>query len=89
MGNPSPCFYFLFSISLITNVIQSEAKNLDNINMYAFEILPPFGRLNDKTYLNLINRFRNFSKNTFHSTQTIDVLVLTISLVPINQRRSL
>ena len=28
-------------------VIQSEAKNLDYINDDAFEILPPFGRLND------------------------------------------
>ena len=33
-------------------VIQSEAKNLEGIHMdalvYATEILPPFGRLNDK-----------------------------------------
>ena len=33
-------------------VIQSEAKNLEGIHMdalvYAPEILPPFGRLNDK-----------------------------------------
>ena len=33
-------------------VIQSEAKNLDNIHVnvlvYVIEILPPFGRLNDK-----------------------------------------
>ena len=28
-------------------VIQSEAKNLDYINVDAFEILPPYGRLND------------------------------------------
>ena len=27
--------------------IQSEAKNLKNIHAYVFEILPPFGRLND------------------------------------------
>ena len=30
------------------NVIQSEAKNLVYIHVYVFEILPPFGRLNDK-----------------------------------------
>ena len=29
------------------NVIQSEAKDLVDI-LYAIEILPPFGRLNDK-----------------------------------------
>jgi|GEM_PF-2713206 len=33
-------------------VIQSEAKNLENIHVnvlvYVIEILPPFGRLNDK-----------------------------------------
>ncbi|MEE1214464.1 MAG: hypothetical protein U0L04_05730 [Bacteroidaceae bacterium] len=33
-------------------VIQSEAKNLENIHVnilvYVTEILPPFGRLNDK-----------------------------------------
>ena len=29
------------------HVIQSEAKNLKNIHAYVFEILPPFGRLND------------------------------------------
>ena len=33
-------------------IIQSEAKNLDNIHVnvlvYVIEILPPFGRLNDK-----------------------------------------
>ena len=28
-------------------VIQSEAKNLVYIHVYAFEILPPFSRLND------------------------------------------
>ena len=28
-------------------VIQSEAKNLGNINVDVIEILPPFGRLND------------------------------------------
>ena len=37
---------------LIPIVIQSEAKNLDNIHVnvlvYVIEILPPFGRLNDK-----------------------------------------
>ena len=38
---------------LITSiVIQSEAKNLENIHadvlVYATEILPPYGRLNDK-----------------------------------------
>ena len=29
------------------SVIQSEAKDLENI-LYVIEILPPFGRLNDK-----------------------------------------
>ena len=37
---------------LTSIVIQSEAKNLENIHVdvlvYASEILPPFGRLNDK-----------------------------------------
>jgi len=28
-------------------VIQSEAKNLGNINVHVSEILPPFGRLDD------------------------------------------
>ena len=44
-------------------VIQSEAKNLGNIYvntlLYATEILPPFGRLNDKwcqdVYCSLFN----------------------------------
>ena len=44
---------FLGIIYLLTPiVIQSEAKNLEGIHMdalvYATEILPPFGRLNDK-----------------------------------------
>jgi len=29
-------------------VIQSEAKNLDNSMLYVHEILPPFGRLDDR-----------------------------------------
>ena len=33
-------------------IVEPKAKNLGNIHvdvlMYAFEILPPFGRLNDK-----------------------------------------
>ena len=37
---------------LAQSVIQSEAKNLENIHVYTHhcvtEILPPFGRLNDK-----------------------------------------
>ena len=41
------------TIYLLTqSVIQSEAKNLENIHVYTHhcvtEILPPFGRLNDK-----------------------------------------
>ena len=32
-----------------SSVIQSEAKNLENINVYATEILLPYGRLNDTT----------------------------------------
>ena len=32
-------------------VIQSEAKNLDDIYVDVIEILPPFGRLNDKIVL--------------------------------------
>ena len=35
-------------ISIPQLVIQSEAKDLENIQVYATEILPPFGRLNDK-----------------------------------------
>ena len=39
-------------ILLTPIVIQSEAKNLEGIHVdvlvYATEILPPFGRLNDK-----------------------------------------
>ena len=39
---------------LTANVIQSEAKNLGNtmacVNVDAPEILPPFGRLNDKSW---------------------------------------
>ena len=35
-------------ISIPQLVIQSEAKDLENIHVYATEILPPFGRLNDK-----------------------------------------
>ena len=38
-------------ISVNTHVIQSEAKNLENILVdilvYVTEILPPYGRLND------------------------------------------
>ena len=35
-------------ISIPQLVILSEAKDLENIHVYATEILPPFGRLNDK-----------------------------------------
>ena len=35
-------------ISIPQLVTQSEAKDLENIHVYATEILPPFGRLNDK-----------------------------------------
>ena len=35
-------------ISIPQLVIQSETKDLENIHVYATEILPPFGRLNDK-----------------------------------------
>ena len=45
-------------------VIQSEAKNLGNAHVdvlvYASEILPPFGRLNDKSF-----HFRKNNPNTF------------------------
>ena len=48
-------------------VIQSEAKNPENIHVdvlvYATEILPPFGRLNDKMVSRSIllpNFIRNF-----------------------------
>ena len=44
--------YFRIDISVNTLVIQSEAKNLGNtmagVNVDVHEILPPFGRLNDK-----------------------------------------
>ena len=39
----------LFSIILVyLFVIQSVAKDLEGINVYVYEILPPFGRLNDR-----------------------------------------
>ena len=41
-----------FFFMLVLFVIQSEAKNLDGVHVgvlvCAIEILPPFGRLNDK-----------------------------------------
>ena len=48
-----PSTLYLVMIYLLTPfVIQSEAKNLENILvdlfLYVTEILPPFGRLNDK-----------------------------------------
>ena len=48
-----PSTLYLVMIYLVTPfVIQSEAKNLENILanvfVYVTEILPPFGRLNDK-----------------------------------------
>ena len=33
------------------SVIQSAAKDLDNIHVYVYEILPPFGRLDDIIYV--------------------------------------
>ena len=57
-------------------VIQSEAKNLGNIYvntlLYATEILPPFGRLNDKwcqdVYCSLFNfQFINSQFSFFNS----------------------
>ena len=39
-----------FCHSLKHSVIQSEAKNLGSINVDVHEILPPFGRLNDKLF---------------------------------------
>ena len=54
---------FLFNlgtdISVNTHVIQSVAKNLENILVdilvYVTEILPPFGRLNDKLCQEIIS----------------------------------
>ena len=59
-----PAFNFLVMIYLlIPFVIQSEAKNLENILadifVYVTEILPPFGRLNDKIVSTSIS-FPNF-----------------------------
>ena len=53
LGNFYLLLYNKLIIYLLTPiVIQSEAKNLEGIHMdalvYATEILPPFGRLNDK-----------------------------------------
>ena len=42
-------FFFMFLIIII--VIQSEAKNLECVKVDVYEILPPFGRLNDILYL--------------------------------------
>ena len=44
----------LISLIVFRNVIQSEAKNLENIHVGMYlvcvtEILPPFGRLNDNS----------------------------------------
>ena len=47
-----PTIYYLCNVIRKTNslnVIQSEAKDLGN-TLYAIEILPPFGRLNDKWF---------------------------------------
>ena len=44
--------YYLCNVIRKTNflnVIQSEAKDLGN-TLYAIEILPPYGRLNDKWF---------------------------------------
>ena len=45
-------FLFCMTYQPTPIVIQSEAKNLENIHVnvlvYVIEILPPFGRLNDK-----------------------------------------
>ena len=43
-------------------VIQSEAKNLGNTHYYATEILPPFGRLNDKQNTRMINQRKSINK---------------------------
>ena len=44
----SGIFFVIYGLSFSLFVIQSEAKNLGNTHYYATEILPPFGRLNDK-----------------------------------------
>ena len=45
----SGIFFVVYGLSFSLFVIQSEAKNLGNIKwMDVHEILPPFGRLNDK-----------------------------------------
>ena len=51
---------------LLSNVIQSEAKDLENIH-YAIEILPPSGRLNDKTpFVKMLNVKLHENDNTHH-----------------------
>ena len=41
----------LKKISIRHRVIQSEAKDLENTHVHVHEILPPYGRLNDKSFL--------------------------------------
>ena len=62
--------YYLCNVIRKTNslnVIQSEAKDLGN-TLYAIEILPPFGRLNDKWFN--FKTLKNYGKisNVFSST---------------------
>ena len=42
-------FFFMFLIIII--VILNEVKNLECVKVDVYEILPPFGRLNDILYL--------------------------------------
>ena len=44
----SGIFFVVYGLSFSLFVIQSEAKNLDSTHVDVSEILPPFGRLNDK-----------------------------------------
>ena len=48
-------------------VIQSEAKNLEDIKVDAFEILPPFGRQNDN------HIFSFFEANVHHLIEFIPI----------------
>ncbi len=44
----SGIFFVVYGLSFSLFVIQNEAKNLDSTHVDVSEILPPFGRLNDK-----------------------------------------
>ena len=66
--------FFLYHI-----VIQSEAKELENI-LYAIEILPPYGRLNDKSDLTTsynYDKMGNITSLKRYDVSLVDNLTLT------------